>query len=70
MSQLMQTSIKVIIDIEPSDRETPAECLARLGVQQLEQTKESLVGEPALQALMTEFGAQIDESSIEPFGQK
>jgi DNA polymerase-3 subunit gamma/tau len=67
MSALFNRTMIVKIEFEDSDRETPAECLARLGVQQIEQTKESLQQEPGLQAVMSEFGASIDDSSIEPY---
>ncbi len=67
MSTLFKRPMSVKLEIEESDRETPAECLARLGVQQLEQTRDSLQKEPGLQALMSEFDAQIDQSSVEPY---
>ena len=67
MTELFKRPMDIKIEFEDSDRETPAECLARLGVQQLEETKESLQQEPGLQAVMSEFGARIDDNSIEPY---
>jgi len=52
--------------VEESDKETPAECLDRLGYEQLEQTKQSMTNDPGVKALMSEFGATINEQSIKP----
>ncbi|NNC99379.1 MAG: DNA polymerase III subunit gamma/tau, partial [Gammaproteobacteria bacterium] len=56
----------VEIEIEKSDKETPAECLQRLGYEQLEQTKQNLHNDSGVKALMSEFGATINEQSIKP----
>lgn len=56
----------IVLEIEESDRETPAECLDRLGYEQLEQTKQNLHSDPGVKALMSEFGATINEESIKP----
>jgi len=58
------TQIEVVV--EESDKETPAECLDRLGFEQLEQTKSNLKNDPGVKALMTEFGATINEQSVKP----
>jgi DNA polymerase-3 subunit gamma/tau len=56
----------VTLDVEESDRETPADCLARLGYEQLEQTKESFKSDPGVKAFINEFGATLNEESIKP----
>ena len=58
--------LEVILEIEESENETPAECLQRLGHEQLEQTKSSIKNDPGVKALMSEFGATINEQSIKP----
>ncbi|MCL4128760.1 UNVERIFIED_CONTAM: hypothetical protein GTU68_060188 [Idotea baltica] len=69
-AQLQQTMNKpqllVELDIEESDKETPSECLQRLGFEQLEQTKSSIKNDPGVKALMSEFGATLNEQSIKP----
>jgi len=40
--------------------------LERLGYEQLEQTKQNLQSDPGVKALMSEFGATINEQSIKP----
>lgn len=61
-----KTQLIVELDIEPSDKETPAECLARLGHEQYEQTRQVLGDDPVVQALQSEFGATMNEQSIKP----
>ena len=61
--------IEVQLEIEESDKETPAECLQRLGFEQLEQTKENLQNDPGVKALISEFGATMNEQSIKPIEQ-
>ena len=58
--------LEVILEVEESENETPAECLQRLGHEQLEQTKSSIKNDPGVKALMSEFGATINEQSIKP----
>ncbi|NND81521.1 MAG: DNA polymerase III subunit gamma/tau [Gammaproteobacteria bacterium] len=60
----MNTPVEVELEIEDSDKETPAECLDRLGFEQHQQTRESLQNDPGVKALMSEFGATINEQSI------
>ena len=60
------SQVVVQMEVEESDKETPAECLARLGYERVEQTKQSLHNDPGVQALMSEFGATINETSIKP----
>ena len=63
--QAMMSSRPVVsLEVEESDKETPAECLERLGFEQFEQTKENLQNDPGIKALVTEFGAKINEQSI------
>ena len=65
--QLLTNSQALVqMDIEVSDKETPAECLARLGFERLQQTREELHNDPGVKALMSEFGATINEQSIKP----
>ena len=61
---ITKTQAVVTLEIEESENETPAECLERLGFEQFEQTKENLHNDPGVKALMSEFGATIDEQSI------
>ena len=56
----------VTLDVEESDRETPADCLARLGYEQFEQTKENFKSDPGVKAFISEFGATLNEESIKP----
>jgi len=63
---LLNSNVALSIEIEESDLETPAECLERLGYEQLEQTKQNLQSDPGVKALMSEFGATINEQSIKP----
>ena len=58
------TQVEVVV--EDSEKETPAECLDRLGYEQLEQTKTNLQNDPGVKALMSEFGATINEQSVKP----
>ena len=66
MRDVVNASVQVDIDVEDSDKETPAECLARLGHEELERTKQSFHDDPGVQALMSEFGATLNEDSIKP----
>ena len=65
---VMSPSVDLTLEIEESDRETPAQCLERLGYEQLEQTKQQLHNDPGVKALMSEFNATINEQSIKPIG--
>ena len=59
-------NVVVTLDVEESDKETPAECLARLGYEQVEQAKENIKNDPGVKAIMSEFGATLNEESIKP----
>lgn len=58
--------LAVSLDIDNSDRETPAECLARLGYEHEEQVRDAMHNDPGAQSIMSEFGAKIKENSIKP----
>lgn len=62
------SQVEVRLEVEDSDRETPAECLQRLGFEQHEQTRETLQNDPGVKELMDQFGAKINENSIKPLG--
>jgi len=66
MQAVTGTQAQLTVEIEESDKETPAECLDRLGYEQMEQTKQNLNNDPGVKALMSEFGASINEQSIKP----
>jgi DNA polymerase-3 subunit gamma/tau len=66
IQKVLSTKAEFIVEVEESDKETPAECLERLGVEQIEQTRQGLHDDPGVQALMSEFGATINEQSIKP----
>lgn len=66
IQSVLNTNAEVFVEVEESDKETPAECLDRLGVEQIEQTRQGLHDDPGVQALMSEFGATINEQSIKP----
>ena len=66
MTALMGRSMSVSLDVEESEKETPAECLQRLGHEQFEQTKEQIKNDPGVKAIMSEFGATLNEDSIKP----
>ena len=66
LRQFKNTQVNIELDIEESDKETPAECLARLGHEQYEQTRQVLNHDPVVQALQSEFGATLNEQSIKP----
>ncbi|RBP49298.1 DNA polymerase III subunit gamma/tau [Arenicella xantha] len=61
---VVKAEVDIKLELEESDKETPAECLTRLGHEQFEQTKESIKSDPGVRALMSEFGATINEQSI------
>jgi len=52
--------VVVELEIEQSDKETPAECLDRLGFEQLEQTKQNLQNDPGVKALMSELNKALN----------
>ena len=62
----MSSQTQVELNIEESDKETPAECLNRLGHEQLQQTKQNLANDPGVKALISEFEATINEQTIKP----
>ena len=57
---------QVELNVEESEKETPAECLNRLGHEQLLQTKQNLANDPGVKALISEFEATINEQTIKP----
>ena len=59
-------AIKLELEIEETDKETPAECLERLGHEQFKQTKQQFENDPGVKAIMSEFGATLNEQSIKP----
>ncbi len=63
---IMNNNTTLTIEVEESDKETPNECLERLENERIEQTKQGLNNDPGIQALMSEFGATINEQSIKP----
>ncbi len=63
---VLNSQAEIALELEESDKETPAECLARLGHEQFEQTKESIKNDPGVKAIMSEFGATLNEDSIKP----
>ncbi len=66
MNDLFKREMKIELEFEESDKETPTECLQRLGHEQFEQTKQNLQNDPGVKALMSEFGATLNEESIKP----
>lgn len=66
LRKILKPHLIVTLDIEQSDRETPAECLSRLGFEQHEEAVSNIKTDPAVQAIMSEFGAVINEQSIKP----
>jgi len=62
----LNNNVDIQLEIEESDKETPAECLERLGFERHEQTKDNMINDPGVKALMSEFNATIDEQSIKP----
>jgi len=64
--QISNKPISVTLEVEESDRETPADCLSRLGHEQFEHTKENFKSDPGVKALIKEFGATLNEESIKP----
>jgi DNA polymerase-3 subunit gamma/tau len=66
LQRVIGPNVVLKLEIQESDKETPTECRQRLGVEQLEQTKENLSNDPNVKALMSEFGASINEQSIKP----
>ena len=59
-------NILVSLEIDDSDRETPSECLSRLGYEKHEQVKEAIYNDPGVKSLISEFGATIKDTSIKP----
>ena len=66
LKAVISPSVVVVLEIEESDKETPAECLQRLGYEQVEQAKENIKNDPGVKAIMSEFGATLNEESIKP----
>ena len=65
LKKLMNNNALLVeLEVESSDKETPAECLQRLGFEQQEQTKQNMRKDPGVQALVSEFGAVLNEESI------
>jgi len=60
------SDIQVKLDIDNSNRETPAECLSRLGYEHDEQVREQMHSDPGVKSIISEFGATIKENSIKP----
>ena len=53
------------IVLEKAETETPAEARARLAQERHDQTRDALYREEGVQELMKEFGATMNESSIQ-----
>ena len=66
LRKILKPHLVVTLDVEQSDKETPAECLSRLGFEQHEQAVNNIKMDPAVKAIMSEFGAVINEQSIKP----
>ena len=66
LRKILKPHLAVTLDVEESDKETPAECLSRLGFEQHEEAVSNIKTDPAVQAIMSEFGATINEQSIKP----
>ena len=66
IQQLIHSTVKIELLVEDSNIETPAECLQRLSHEKFEHTKKNLENDPGVKALMSEFGATINEQSIKP----
>lgn len=59
-------NILVSLEIDDSNRETPSECLSRLGFERHEQVKDAIYNDPGVKSLISEFGATIKDTSIKP----
>mgnify|MGYP000203386411 FL=1 len=66
LRKVLKPHLLVSLEVEQSDKETPAECLNRLGFEQHQQAVDNIKTDPAVQAIMSEFGAVINEQSIKP----
>ena len=66
VAQAVNSHIKVSLDIDDSDRETPSECLSRLGFEQQEKVREQIHNDPGVKSIISAFGASIKEDSIKP----
>ncbi|MCH2189302.1 MAG: DNA polymerase III subunit gamma/tau [Gammaproteobacteria bacterium] len=62
----VNSEIKVSLDIDDSNRETPSECLSRLGFEQQEKVREQIRNDPGVKSIISAFGASIKENSIKP----
>ena len=58
--------IRLVIDIGEPDTESPAQVRARLAQEELDTTRDALYQEKGVQELMKEFGATMNEASIQP----
>ncbi len=63
---ITNAELGMTLEVDDSDRETPAECLSRLGYEHEEQVRDSMRNDPAVQSIMHEFSATIKENSIKP----
>lgn len=66
ISRVLKAQLVVEIFFEDSDKETPAECLQRLGAERHTEAKNQLEQDPGIKALISEFDATIVEQSIKP----
>ena len=60
--------IAVSLELSESDRETPSECLSRLGFERQEQVREQMHNDAGVKSIIAAFGASIKENSIKPLG--
>jgi DNA polymerase III subunit gamma/tau len=70
LQQAIQTrfgaDVKLVIQIEDSSNETPAETNARLERERQKAAESSVNNDPAVKSLMDTFNASIDQDSIQP----
>lgn len=63
---VINNGVDVSMEIDDSDRETPSECLSRLGFERDEQVRETMHSDPTVKSIISEFDATIKENSIKP----
>ena len=66
IKEKLGSDIKLIINIEESDTESPAEADARIKKDKQNVAKEAVKNDPDVKSLLDTFDATIDQDSIQP----
>ena len=59
-------NVKLVITVQETDTETPAEEKVRISSEEREEAISSIANDPNIQTMKEIFGASVDEDSIQP----